>query len=182
MLITVYLVFCSPNGKVYIGMTCKPVAERWKEHLWAAKRGENMLLLRAIRKYGADAFYTEPLCTADDREQAGAAEKFYISYFQSTGRKFGYNVSKGGDGIVVPERTPEWCQRISEARKGHGRTPGFRHTEDSRQRIGQNHNPASNAPRGVKTKLKHSQSTRNWWVTASPEAKENRLRGLANRA
>lgn len=54
----IYMITCRINGKRYIGMTTHSAAKRWGQHVRSALRdGHDYALHRAIRAYGADAFY-----------------------------------------------------------------------------------------------------------------------------
>ena len=67
----------TPSGKVYIGITSKPVEKRWlngrgyarNEHFW-----------NAIKKYGWENIEHRVLVSGLSKEEASEVEKMYIAY------------------------------------------------------------------------------------------------------
>lgn len=121
----------SPNGKQYVGITSKPVEERWgksgcgyidNKHLWSA-----------ICKYGWDSFIHEILACDLSLEDACSLECYLIATFDLMNPDKGYNQTSGGqysvpsDEIraVLSERTsskwkdPEFRSKIVNKLKGH---------------------------------------------------------------
>ena len=92
---TIYKYTNTVNGKVYIGQTIKSLSKR------AGKNGINYLpctrFYKAIQKYSWESFVPEVLCEVQTHEEANTMEQYYISYYDSTNPKFGYNTSLGGD-------------------------------------------------------------------------------------
>lgn len=104
------------TGKCYVGMTTLTVQRRWKAHVWDSKRPSRCLITRAIGKYGSIAFKIEILAVSTSRRRLFELERYFIKALD-TKHPNGYNLTFGGEGVVA-ERTPEWCARISAARKG----------------------------------------------------------------
>jgi len=85
----------TPNGKVYIGQTRAGVQTRWRDgkgytdhkHGWFWK---------AIQKYGWENIKHEVLYDDCDKETADYYEKYFISIYQSTDKRYGYNCQTGG--------------------------------------------------------------------------------------
>lgn len=94
----IYIIRNTVNDKVYIGQTKVSLKLRFQNHLSAARKGKDYIIGKAIRKYGEEKFYIELLeeCTI---EELNEREKYWISYFNSTNNKFGYNISIGGNVI-----------------------------------------------------------------------------------
>lgn len=115
----VYIHTCKVNGKCYVGITNKTAEERFVEHCLAAKRGSKFAFHAAIRKYGEDAWDTDVVATVESRDEAHELEVRHIAERRATERKFGYNMTAGGDGIVGLERSADHCKAISESLKGH---------------------------------------------------------------
>lgn len=92
----VYIIRNTVNTKVYVGQTTVSIKLRFQNHLSAARNGKDYIIGKAIRKYGEDKFYIELLeeCLA---EELNEREVYWISYFNSTDSKFGYNMSIGGN-------------------------------------------------------------------------------------
>lgn len=94
----IYIIRNIINNKVYIGQTKVSLKLRFQNHLSAARNGKDYVIGKAIRKYGEENFYIELLeeCTI---EELNEREKYWISYFNATNNKFGYNMSIGGNVI-----------------------------------------------------------------------------------
>lgn len=92
----IYIIRNTVNEKVYVGQTKVSLKLRFQNHLSAARRGNDYVIGKAIRKYGEDKFYIELLeeCTV---EELNEREKYWISFFNSTNNKYGYNISLGGN-------------------------------------------------------------------------------------
>ena len=135
------------NGKIYIGKTIN-VERRKKEHL--KDRRVDVPFHRAIDKYGIENFDFEVIFVADSTLKntelnyvLNEKESYYISYYNSNNKKFGYNLTSGGDGVAgyvyteqarrnlslskMGENNPNWGKsasvetrkKMSEVRKGH---------------------------------------------------------------
>ena len=105
----VYVHTC-PNGKVYVGITCKNVSVRWRN---GNGYKSNEHFFNAIVKYGWDNIRHEILFDGLPKEEACQKEIELISEYRSNDRRYGYNNSFGGE---------------------HGR-----HSEQSRQKIKEHH-------------------------------------------
>lgn len=94
------------NGKVYIGKTTMPFAQRKSKHKYNAFKEDGDAyeyhFYRAIRKYGWDNFKWEIIDEADTKEELNEKEVFWIEYYDSYYN--GYNMTKGGDGTVGVDR------------------------------------------------------------------------------
>lgn len=100
---TIYKYTNIHNGKVYIGQTCKTLAER------ALANGINYRECRrfynAIKKYGWNSFVPEILEITETAESANILEVRYIKEYNSTNDKFGYNIAVGGDNKEMSQET-----------------------------------------------------------------------------
>ena len=120
----------SPSGKVYIGLTCQSLQKRWMNG-----RGYKHcpVMAKAIAKYGWENFTHEVLETGLTKQEAEMLERQLIRAYNSTDRRFGYNVDYGGnctgthseetkrkisEGNKGKKLTPEQCKAMSEAKKG----------------------------------------------------------------
>ena len=96
------------NGKVYIGQTIRTIEERWKEHLCDTynpnRSTYSCSLHSAIRKYSEDAFQVESLEECDNA-QLNNREAYWIGVFLSNDRRYGYNLTTGGDSNYI--KSPE---------------------------------------------------------------------------
>ena len=115
------------NGKIYIGITCqKP------EHRWGNGRGYNGQRFGfAILKYGWDGFEHEVLYSGLSELQAKILEVSLIHYYKSADRKYGYNVSEGGD--IISDKTRKKIGKAQKGAKNH--MYGKHHSDEARKRI-----------------------------------------------
>lgn len=91
----IYKITCIPNGKVYIGQTTNSLQRRYNSHFWS--NSGCLKLKRAIKKYGKENFIVDQIDYAHSKEEADAKEKAYISLYNSTNARCGYNITKGGE-------------------------------------------------------------------------------------
>lgn len=115
--VTVYIARNLANAKVYVGITVN-FRIRKNKHKADTDRGSNNYFHRAIRKYGWDNFEWCILETVPTRVAASEIERYWISYFKSNDRTFGYNMTIGGEGAKGRVHSEESKKRMSEARKG----------------------------------------------------------------
>lgn len=84
----------TPNGKIYIGITCQNPVHRWGKDGKGYKH--NRHFYNAITKYGWNNITHEILHSGLDAEQAGVLEQLYIAIYESSDTKKGYNNTSGG--------------------------------------------------------------------------------------
>lgn len=94
--VRLYCVTSRTTGKIYIGITKRPLDKRWKAHVYTATRapGKYSRLHRAIVKYGAGDFDVVELFHYSTAEGAMQAEIDLIAALDLT--RVGYNVALGG--------------------------------------------------------------------------------------
>lgn len=105
-IIGVYCIENKIDSKKYIGLSID-IERRWKEHRVNGRNPNkyNKPLYSAINKYGEENFnfYILEECSIEELE---CREIKYIEKFNTTDRKFGYNLESGGySNIVVNELT-----------------------------------------------------------------------------
>lgn len=174
------------NGKCYIGQTRHSLEHRKIAHLRCAKKGVDTHFYQAIRKYGADNFEWEIICSTNDKQRLNELETFYITKFDSI--KHGYNMVDGGDNNVMDiesvktrhdeiMKSPEVRKKISESMKKLRKEKGF--SEEHRRKLSEsakgNHNFGSGDTRSIGCycvletgEEMHFHSYRdawNWWKT-----------------
>ena len=97
------------NGKIYIGCSTRSVEES-ESYL-----GSGTYIKVALAKYGSENFTKEILYTCNNKEDLSAAEKRFISEYNSTNSRIGYNVQDGGyGGNGHYERTDDHRAYLSE--------------------------------------------------------------------
>ena len=127
----IYKITNQINGKVYIGKTILPIEQRLKRHFYLAGKNVNRYLYDSINKYGKENFIIE-LIEECEYDLANEKEIYYIDFYKSNNKDFGYNMTIGGDGGRMPEESlrkmiikktgeklsEETKRKISEANKG----------------------------------------------------------------
>lgn len=108
-----------PNGKIYLGVSIN-TQNRFKQHL-SSKR--NTVVKKAISKHGPPEI--QILCEGP-RDYILELEVKAIAAFKTQDRKFGYNVSPGGEfgpiiGRIVSEETRNRLRESSLKRWAEGR-------------------------------------------------------------
>lgn len=94
----------SPDGRVYIGITSQKPEARWQSG--NGYKG-NTYFTRSIKKHGWENFTHEILYTGLTVEEAKEKEIRLIAEYKSNKRKYGYNISSGGEskkGTHISER------------------------------------------------------------------------------
>lgn len=86
------------NGKKYVGQTTCSLNKRIKEHI--DKNKMNTYFHKAIHKYGPENFKWRILGTCNSKQELNEAEITCIEFFQSNDKRYGYNMTGGGDGSV----------------------------------------------------------------------------------
>ncbi len=116
-----YRVHCAVSGKAYIGITTRPLATRWRQHVEAAKYGRKTRIAAAIRKYGVPTFSVEHIASARSVDELAALERLLIEQ-EDTFRR-GYNSTLGGPGVpgLTPNEETRW--KIGSANRGKKQSP-----------------------------------------------------------
>lgn len=96
----VYQIRNISNNKSYVGKTVETTpSKRWYQHLRESELGSQCGIHRAIRKYGPENFDVWVLSHATDLEHLVSLEKFFIRQLRTNNRRYGYNMTPGGDGF-----------------------------------------------------------------------------------
>ena len=86
------------NNKVYIGLTTTTIQKRWSTHKrYAIGKYKNHPLYNAMNLYGINNFTIDKICEADNILDLSKLERYYISYYKSQDKNFGYNITAGGE-------------------------------------------------------------------------------------
>lgn len=112
---SVYMHIC-PNGKKYIGITSKPVEERWDN---GNGYPNNKHFTRAIKKYGWNNIQHKVIHEGLTADEAKMYEKRYIAMYKANNAKYGYNKTDGGEGVLGYKFSEESKAIMSVKRKGH---------------------------------------------------------------
>lgn len=96
---SIYKITNNINGEVYIRQTRNGINLRWRQHInscsYETTRDYNNYLYVVMRKYGTDVFSIEEIETCNNME-FDDREIFWIAYYQSFNKKYGYNLTLGG--------------------------------------------------------------------------------------
>jgi len=115
----IYKITNNVNNKVYIGLT-NDHEHRLYQYKWNAKhKSDDRPILRAFNKYGFENFDFEVIATANSLQNINELEDILIKQYNAQDGDFGYNINNGG---LYSPRTPETCQKISEALKKYYET------------------------------------------------------------
>jgi group I intron endonuclease len=134
---TIYIYQNTLNNKIYVGQT-RDLVQRKREHKFSAlQKKDNYPFYNAIRKYGLDKFNIIEIENINDTD-IDEAEQFWIQFFRSWDRNYGYNIDLGGcDNKIMSQLTKD---KISVSNKRYYETHthvsfGKIHTEESKQKM-----------------------------------------------
>ena len=127
----IYVIKNLENGKKYIGQS-SDLLFRKKSHfsLLKLKKHRNTHLQSAWNKYGEESF---EFCVIEECRQdvLDVREQAWISYYQSTDPKYGYNKKEGGHTLAF--HTEETKAKMSQA------CTGRHHSIETKLRISEGH-------------------------------------------
>lgn len=89
----IYRITNKVNGKVYIGQTINSLKQRFHRHI---NSGGCKYLHNAILRYGKENFVIEEI-ERISQDKLDEREIYWIKYYNSTDKKFGYNIYPGGN-------------------------------------------------------------------------------------
>ena len=125
----IYKVINTINNKIYIGKTQRSLNERFGQHLSNfnnPKRKGKSLLYDSMNKYGKENFkieLVEDVSDVNDKKYLNFSESYWIIYYRSNEREFGYNIksdSGGGDTWTNNPNKEKTSKRLSKASSGKG--------------------------------------------------------------
>jgi len=112
----IYKIINCLNSKIYIGKDTSSDPNYY---------GSGVIINRAIKKYGIENFTKEIIDTAEAKVDLAEKEKYWISFYNSTDKEIGYNISKGGDGGDTISNNPNRdiiVKKLSETSPTKGKT------------------------------------------------------------
>lgn len=133
------------NGKYYFGKTVN-YKRRMNEHKFKKSK---TYLSNAIKKNGWDNFTKEIIVEniicryistkpngrkVYDESELNKLEKQHIYLFQSDNRKYGYNLTKGGEGISGLIHSDETKKKMAMSKKKHDAEKGCMHFDKERKK------------------------------------------------
>lgn len=127
------------NHKKYIGQT-KNFTRRQYEHLRSSILGyDNFTFHKAIKKYGIENFDVEIVCYCNSKEELNEKEIYYIDYYKSFISDGGYNLTRGGDGLIGFIQSNLQRKKTSERLMGNKYSVGYIATIEQRRKISEAH-------------------------------------------
>jgi group I intron endonuclease len=124
----------------YVGFTIRPIAVRWKQHIYHARIKKSCPLLQnAINKYGPEAFTITEIYSSEDIDHTlNVMEPQFIREHKTHVDDGGYNLSVGGEkGWLGRKHTQETKQKMRLAQLGKKKPNVIRkpHSEETKQKI-----------------------------------------------
>lgn len=94
----IYKVTNKLNGKIYIGQTINTLEFRKDQHFRDTRcmKKKTTYFHNAIKKYGAENFVFEEIDSANNLEELNQKERYWIKFYSSNNKEFGYNLDSGG--------------------------------------------------------------------------------------
>jgi len=105
----------TPNNKIYIGITSQSAKERWRN---GKGYKYSKAFYRAILKYGWDNIQHIILFENICEESAKMLEILLISIYKSNKKRYGYNITSGGNGTVGYKHSEKSKEQMSLSKKG----------------------------------------------------------------
>lgn len=148
-----------PNGKKYVGKTVSPLKTRWGKNGNGYKK---QLVGKAIQKFGWENVQHIAF-DVDTQGEMNYLEKYLIGFYNTRNKRFGYNVSEGGEieGSLLSDETK---QKLSDYHKGKespfkGKTQSETAKEANRSaHLGRKHSEATRKKQSCSMKGKNSKS------------------------
>lgn len=113
------------NGKIYIGQTIVPVRKRLIQHMTFSRpwtKCNKTYFHKALHKYGLHNFDFSVIEICKSQEELDIREKYWIEYYKSNDKDFGYNIESGGkDGRKGIKLSEEHKQKLIDANLGKSR-------------------------------------------------------------
>ncbi len=126
------------NGKSYVGKTEKTIKDRFSIHLLNSKNKVNNHLYNAMKYYGHNNFKIEELEVCSSVKNLNEREKYWIKNYNTTDRKYGYNIALGGTGgDTFTKQNKEKKKQIIEKRRKSmmGKNKGKKCTEKQKENL-----------------------------------------------
>jgi len=136
MKIYIYKITNLINNKIYIGYHTYKSKVSWNNYY-----GSGKIIKNIIKKYGKENFKKEILFIVYNKHNACLLEKFYIRKNKSNKNKYGYNLTKGGNGrgeYIMPEETRKKMSIYGKTLVGD-KNPmfgkHFKHSEETKRKM-----------------------------------------------
>jgi group I intron endonuclease len=125
--VNIYKLINIINKKIYVGKTAKSLEERKIAHIKKAEAKTNRYLYDAMNKYKYENFEIT-LIEEVDWFLSDEREKYWIDYYHSNDKQFGYNMTAGGGGgdtwtYTSQENKNRRSEALSKSNRGQKRSP-----------------------------------------------------------
>ena len=160
----IYAIECKANGRRYIGSAVN-IAKRWKEHRRGLDNGahHSRFLMREWNKRGSDAFIFSVLLYCS-KENLLMYEQALLDAFKPA-----YNTNPTAGSMQGFRHREESRQRMSASNNRTG-NPGYRHTEESKKKISENRKGKGGGPRSAERIEKIRAALKGRIITAEQRA------------
>lgn len=149
-----YKITNTVNGRAYIGISIRPIGERYRRHLLAAEKGVRSPLYRAMRKHGIEAFHFEVLAEACSLRELYMIERGLIAEHGTFAKSGGgYNQTMGGEGSHGLKHNAESRKKIAALSRQKMLDPEFK------ERINAGRKRWSADPENKKKASEHARKT-----------------------
>lgn len=109
------------NNKIYIGQTTNSVRTRVMEHMTSSRpwtKARKGYFQRALHKYGFENFEFTILEQCQNSEDLDIREVYWIGYYKSDDKVYGYNMTPSGGGNKNKEFLQENIKRLTAVNTG----------------------------------------------------------------
>lgn len=137
----------SPCGKRYIRITSQKPEYRWHG---GANYKSNDYFYKAIKKYGWNNFKHIILYSGMAREEACIKEIELINKYKTKDRKYGYNISLGGECSTLGLHWHKTKKQIQNQIKA---TTGLKRTSEQKERMSKSHRGLKQSEKQIEKRL-----------------------------
>lgn len=109
------------QGKIYVGSTCRTLAQRMGEHRNNCRRGKSSALHQAMRQHGVQNFYIiliEPY-PCNNKDELRAREHYHITQLNAISNGFNQRCS-----VLDEQKRKETMQRCTIQLRQHNKATG----------------------------------------------------------
>lgn len=153
----VYCLTNKLNNKKYIGFTSQNPKNRWGG---GSRYKRTTHIGRAIEKYGWNSFKKEILFDCLTESEGKELEKELIAKYKTTDKRYGYNLSEGGEGTTGYHHTDEAKEIMRQKKLGSsGYWKGKKLSDEHKKKLSKSHiGKNSGVPRSEEVKRKISET------------------------
>ena len=136
-MVGIYCIENTVNHKKYIGQSID-IRQRWHEHKHELNNGihSNSYLQNSWNKYGKQNFRFSTIIECD-KYDLNDFEEYFIGYFSTLNRKYGFNLRNAGSNGSLSQETKDKLKELMTGRYDGRLNPfyGKKHNEDARKKM-----------------------------------------------